>query len=429
MQNFPLPPPAPDADAGLHAEAAAGIAAHMLPPPAYPTDPHGDESRRLTYLGSVAYAVGSFPLAHHHFCQALHHLLHPNRRQIFAPERQLGMRGDICINKTYLKELVHSCPLLDPERYAPDKMRAHQTAIDWGRQRVRMGYPRYGAISAEAGDAYNDGGGAGGDADFHLTSPPKAPYPWNEIYTNMETKRRQHQERRASSLSLSSSSPSDLNHKDDIAHTCNDVDSDIEMEDAEGQVDDDHYADQEEDKEDDAFNHILAAAGLNIPTLSLEHHHRLDQIGEFDELVDPILEDAPHFIDAQGDVSSLDPTTFQTSTVTLPSCRPRRVDDADVLILGMILFDLGLCHFSICQYGQALELIQMAHSYLQPKESDRCFEDLVLMLEDDMAVIRDFIRLRSKQRDHDFQEKKIRELLVQLLALSSSTSSTPTSCE
>ena len=204
-----------------------------------------------------------------------------------------------------------------------------------------------------------------------------------------------------------------------------DNDSDVEMEDEEGQGNDDNYdTDHNDEDDDDGYtpSHALAAAGLNIHTRSLQHRNLLDQIESFDELVDPILEDAPHFIDADGDVSSLDTITFTTSTVTVPSCRPRRVDDADVLLLGIILFDLGLCHLSVCQYDQALELVQMAHAYLQPKENDRCFEDLVLMMEDDMAVIRDFIRLRSRQTDEDLQDRQLRELLVHFLALLSKQS-------
>ena len=420
MDNNPLPLPAQDGDAGLQEhlqeEAQAQMPPLAQPPPTYPFDPHGDESRRLTYLGSVAYAVGSFPLAHHHFCQALHHLLHPDRREIFAPERQLGMRGDIRINTTYLQELLHSCPLLDPEKYAADRMEAHKAALDEGRRRVRMGHHRYDAIlSFEDADGEDDN-----QDDARVTSPPQAPYPWNEIYTNMERKRRRQQERRASSSSASS----DSNQNDDMMLSGDDVD--VEMEDEEGQDDDcDNYDTDDNDEDDDddyASSHALAAAGLNIHARSLRHRNLLDQIENFDELVDPILEDAPHFIDTDGDVSSLDTITFTTSTVTVPSCRPRRVDDADVLLLGVILFDLGLCHLSVCQYNQALELVQMAHAYLQPKENDRCFEDLVLMMEDDMAVIRDFIRLRSRQADEELQDRQLRELLVQLLALSSKQS-------
>ena len=412
MDNNPLPLPAQDGDAGLQEhlqeEAQAQMPPLAQPPPTYPFDPHGDESRRLTYLGSVAYAVGSFPLAHFHFCQALNHLLHPDRRQIFAPERQLGMRGDIRINNTYLQELLQSCPLLDPERYAPDRMEAHKAALDEGRQRVRMGHHRYDNISST--------GSGEGNEDAQLISPPQAPYPWNEIYTNMERKRRRQQERRASSSSASS----DSKQRDNMVLSGDD--SDVEMEDEEGQGNDDNYDTDHNDEDDDddyTSSHALAAAGLNIHARSLRHRNLLDQIENFDELVDPILEDAPHFIDTDGDVSSLDTITFKTSTVTVPSCRPRRVDDADVLLLGVILFDLGLCHLSVCQYDQALELVQMAHAYLQPKENDRCFEDLVLMMEDDIAVIRDFIRLRSRQTDEDLQDRQLRELLVQLLALSS----------
>ena len=332
MDNNPLPLPAQDGDAGLQEhlqeEAQAQMPPLAQPPPTFPSDPHGDESRRLTYLGSVAYCVGSFPLAHYHFCQALHHLLHPDRRQIFAPERQLGMRGDIRINTTYLQELLKSCPLLDPERYAPDKMQAHLAALDEGRQRVRMGHHRYDAITFT--------GNGEGNEDAELTSQPQAPYPWNEKYTNMERKRRRQRERRASS-SLSS----DLNQEDGMMHNCEDLD--VEMEDVAGQDNDgddnnpDHIDDKEEEEEE-ASNHVLAAAGLNIPTL---HRNLLDQIENFDELIDPILEDAPHFVDGHGDVSSLDTITFTTSTVTVPSGCPRRVDDTDVLLLGIILFDLG----------------------------------------------------------------------------------------
>ena len=118
-----------------------------------------------------------------------------------------------------------------------------------------------------------------------------------------------------------------------MMHNCEDLD--VEMEDVAGQDNDgddnnpDHIDDKEEEEE--ASNHVLAAAGLNIPTLSLQHRNLLDQIENFDELIDPILEDAPHFVDGHGDVSSLDTITFTTSTVTVPSGRPRRVDDTDVL--------------------------------------------------------------------------------------------------
>ena len=39
-----------------------------------------------------------------------------------------------------------------------------------------------------------------------------------------------------------------------------------------------------------------------------------------------------------------------------------------------------------------------------------------------MAVIRDLIRLRSRQTDEDLQDRHLRELLVQLFALSSTQS-------
>ena len=377
------------------------------PPVEYPPDPHGDTSRRHTYLGSVAYAVGSFPLAHRHFCQALHHLLHPDRKQIFAPQSALGMRGDIRINTTYLNELLN-CPLLDPERYAQETIQAHQAAVDDGRRRVRMGHHRYGAL-AQAGEE-QQGQNAG-----EITS--EVDFPWGEIYVNMERTRLQQQRRESSASSYSDN----INFDQNII--CDD-ESNIDIDMKEGEQDDFDYTEESRNSFLSNRLHVLpVAGGMTIPTLSSQHHRNLlEQIERFDDLSDPILEDAPHFLDCRGDVSSLDCTTLVTSTVTVPSCRPRRVDDADVLLLGIILFDLGLCHLSVGRYEEALELVQMAHSYLLPKEGDRCFEDLVLMMEDDMAVIRDFIRLRSKQENESHQEKKMKELLWKLIALSSSSS-------
>ena len=295
MNNNPIP-----LEAGVGQQPVAQAQQQQQPSPVeYPPDPHGDTSRRHTYLGSVAYAVGSFPLAHRHFCQALHHLLHPDRKQIFAPQSALGMRGDIRINTTYLNELLN-CPLLDPERYAQETIQAHQAAVDYGRRRVRMGHHRYGNLAQEAGEE-QQGQNAG-----EITSG--VDFPWGEIYVNMERTRRQ-QERRESSASSASDS---INFDQSIM--CDDEpDIDIEMQDAEQGDNNDHT---EESRNAFLSNrlHVLpvAGGGPTIPTLSQQHRSLIEEIERFDDLSDPILEDAPHFLDCLGDVSSLDCTTVRS---------------------------------------------------------------------------------------------------------------------